>query len=77
MQTKSKKNILIFYLLGLFLFNLNLNAEEFNITAKEILIDKENETLTGKGSVQVIDSEGRVINANKITYKKSREFSRM
>ena len=74
MQIKNRKKFLIIIFLNLFVFNLNLNAEEFDITAKEILIDKENEILIGKGSVQAMDSEGKTINANKITYEKSREF---
>ncbi len=54
--------------------NVNLNAEEFNITAKEVLVDKENEILIGIGSVIAVDSEGKVIKADKITYEKLREF---
>ena len=74
MQTKNRKNLLIIFFLFFFTFNLDLNAEEFNITAKEVLIDKENEILLGKGSVRAEDSEGKIINADKITYEKSREY---
>ena len=74
MQINNRKRIHIIFFLGLFIFNINLNAEEFNISAKEILIDKENEILIGKGSVQAVDSEGKLIRADKITYEKSREF---
>ena len=74
MRTKNKRNLLVIFFLIFFVFNFNLNAEEFNITAKEILIDKENEILVGEGSVTAEDSEGKVINADKITYEKSREF---
>ena len=35
MQIKNRKNLIIICLLNLFLFNLNVNAEEFNISAKE------------------------------------------
>tara|TARA_B100000700_G_C15041964_1_gene855757 strand:- start:241 stop:2664 length:2424 start_codon:yes stop_codon:yes gene_type:complete len=73
MLTKDKIK-LIFLLLGFFLISSTLNADEFNISAKEVIIDKENEILTGIGSVQAIDSEGKTINANKITYEKNREF---
>tara|TARA_Y100000590_G_scaffold457852_1_gene611350 strand:+ start:2154 stop:4571 length:2418 start_codon:yes stop_codon:yes gene_type:complete len=72
MQIKNKFIIIIF--LNLFIFNLNLSADEFDITAEEIFIDKENEIVIGKGSVQAIDSEGKIINADKITYEKSRKF---
>ena len=74
MQTKNKKNYLIIYFLIFFVFSISLSAEEFNITAKEVLIDKENEILIGKGSVKAIDTQGKVINADKITYEKSKEF---
>lgn len=71
-----KNNIKAFFILflSLFVFNINLYAEEFNITAKEILLDKENEVLTGKGAVEAIDSDGNIIAADTITYKKSEEF---
>ena len=69
MQIKDKIKLIIF-LLGFFLINSSIHAEEFNISAKEILIDKENEILTGIGSVKAIDTEGKTINANKIIYEK-------
>ena len=74
MQIKNKNKFYIIFFLSLFIFNLNLNAEEFNITAKEVLIDKENQILIAKGSVQAIDSGGKLVNADKITYEKAREF---
>ena len=74
MRTKNRINFLIVLFLVFFLFNFNLYAEEFNISAKEIFVDKENEILIGKGSVTAKDSEGKVINADKITYEKLREF---
>ena len=69
MQIKNSNRIL-FYFIVFFLFNLNLHAEEFDITAKEILIDKKNQVITGIGSVQAEDSKGRIISADKIIYKK-------
>ena len=42
MQIKNNIKTLIILFLSLFVFNINLCAEEFNITAKEILLDKEN-----------------------------------
>ena len=74
MQIKNRKNLIIICLLNLLLFNLNVNAEEFNISAKEILIDKENEIIVGKGSVVAQDSKGKRIYADKITYEKPKEF---
>ena len=74
MQIKNKKKFIIIYLLSFLLSSLNLYAEEFNIEAKEILIDKENKILVGKGSVEVKDSVGKLIYADKVTYEKSKEF---
>ena len=75
MQIKNsilKTLIALFF--SIFATNFNLYAEEFNITAKEILLDKENETLIGSGSVEAVDSDGNIITAEKITYKKSKEL---
>ena len=74
MLTRNSKKLLFFFFLTLFTFNIDLNAEEFNITAKEILLDKANEILIGKGSVEAIDSDGKIIYADKIIYEKTREF---
>ena len=74
MQIKTKNRILKFLLCATLLFATNINAEEFNITADEILLDKNNEVITGIGSVKAVDSEGKIIFANKITYEKSKEY---
>ena len=74
MQIKNKKNILILSFLFLFLIDFSLKAEEFNITAKEIIIEKDNEVLIGKDSVEAVDSKGLIIRADKITYEKNKEY---
>ncbi len=74
MQIKNKINFIIIIFTSFLFFNLNLAADEFDISAKEIIIDKENETIVGKESVQAKDSEGKIIYADKIIYKKSNEF---
>jgi len=75
MQTKNKLSIYIFHLLVfLFISSFNLNADEFNISAEEISIDKQNNILIGKGAVEVIDNEGKVIKANKVIYDKNKNF---
>ena len=74
MQIKNRKKSLIIYCIIFFIFNFSLYADEFDIKAKEVLIDKENEILIGTGSVEAEDSEGKVIFADKITYEKSKEF---
>ena len=74
MQIKDKINFIIIIFTSFLFFNLNLAADEFDISAKEIIIDKDNETIVGKESVQAKDSEGKIIYADKIVYKKNNEF---
>ncbi len=74
MQIKNNIKVLFILFLSLSVFNINLHAEEFNLTAKEILLDNENQIVTGKGTVKAIDSDGNIITADTITYKKSKEF---
>tara|TARA_Y100000590_G_scaffold400559_1_gene484734 strand:+ start:2585 stop:5017 length:2433 start_codon:yes stop_codon:yes gene_type:complete len=74
MQIKNKIKIFFFLFSFFILGNFNLSAEEFNITANEIILDKENKTLVGKGTVRAIDDEGKIISANKIVYEKNKEF---
>ena len=74
MQIKNKFCFIVTIFLSTILFNQTINAEEFDISATEILIDKDKDTLTGKGSVEAIDSEGKIIKADKIIYYKSKEY---
>jgi lipopolysaccharide assembly outer membrane protein LptD (OstA) len=75
MQTKNKLLIKILFFLSLMLFSSNIYAEEFDISAAEIQIDKKNNIVTGIGSVEVIDKEGRIIKADKVIYKREKEFT--
>ena len=74
MQIKNKSILTIVLFLKLILFNLNLYADEFNISAIEVVVDKKNEIVIGKGSVVATDTEGKNIKAEKITYEKQKEF---
>tara|TARA_Y100000590_G_scaffold447527_1_gene582880 strand:- start:1915 stop:4338 length:2424 start_codon:yes stop_codon:yes gene_type:complete len=74
MLIKNNLKTLFVVFLSIFIFKINLYAEEFDITAKEILIDKDSKTLTGKGTVQAVDTDGNIIVADTIVYKKSEEF---
>jgi len=51
------KNKIILAFIFLLILSLNIKAEEFNISAKEITVDKQNNVFTGKGSVKVTDKE--------------------
>ena len=69
------KNKIILYFFIIFLsVNLNLKAEEFDISAKEITFDKSNNVVVGKGEVEVIDKDGKIIKSDKVIYKKENEF---
>ena len=74
MQIKNKIVFTTFIILTFFSSILNVFADEFDISAEEILFDKSNNIITGKGSVEALDSEGKVIKADKIIYKKAEEF---
>ena len=74
MQIKNKKNIFTYLFFIIFALITNAYCEEFNITAKEIIINKDSNILTGTGSVQAVDSEGKTIEADKIIYDKTKEF---
>ena len=74
MQIKNKIILIIICALSLSIFNSNLHAEEFNISALEFSIDQKNNIVIGEGDVEVTDSEGKLIKADKVTYEKSKEF---
>ena len=74
MQIKNKIFLIITLFLSTILFTQTINADEFDISATEILIDKDKDILTGIGSVEAIDSEGKIIKADKIIYYKSKEY---
>ena len=74
MQIKNKIIPIIIFFLSLLTTNLVLYADEFDISASEISIDKENEIITGKGSVKVNDEQGRIIKSDNATYEKKIEF---
>ena len=74
MQIKSKQKIFIIFLISFFLFASKLKAEEFNIVAQEVIINKDTKVLIGTGNVKAVDADGTIINADKITYKKQEEY---
>jgi len=72
MQIKNK--IILYFLIFFSLLSLNVAAEEFNITASEITFDEINSVVVGKGSVEIVDKEGKIIKSNSVTYNKKKEF---
>ena len=65
MQIKSKNILFIFWVFCLIIFGDKLSSEEFDISASEITFDKENQIVTGKGSVVVTDNTGKTIKSEK------------
>ena len=74
MQIKNKIILKIICLLSLVAFGTNLQADEFNISAKEISVDTAKDIVFAKGSVEVTDSAGRIIKGDKVTYEKLKEL---
>ena len=74
MQIKNKIIVIIICFLSPMFYKINVKADEFNISAEEIVVDKENDIVVGKGSVEVVDKEGTLIKSEKVTYEKSKEF---
>jgi len=71
MQIKNNIIFIIIILLGL---SLNSQADEFNISAKKISIDKKDNIVVGQGSVEITDSEGKIITSDTVRYNKKKEF---
>ena len=57
MLTKNKIILTIICFFIYFIFNLNLQADEFNISASEIAIDTENNIVIGKYDNNNVNSE--------------------
>ena len=74
MQIKNKILLSIFFIFTFFVNSVALYAEEFNISAKEISIDKLNNVVIGTGSVEVDDKKGNIIRSDKVRYEKSKQF---
>jgi len=74
MPIKNKINFIITFLIIQFFIALSVVADEFNIVAKEIIIDKDKKILIGIGNVKATDQEGKIIYADKVTYKEKNKF---
>ena len=69
MQIKNKIIVFTIILLGL---TLSSQADEFNISAKKISIDKKDNIVVGQGSVEIVDSEGKIITSDSVRYDKEK-----
>ena len=58
MQIRSKIIIILVSILFMCTIISRIHADEFNISALEISVDKENNIVKGKGSVEVTDNTG-------------------
>ena len=64
MQIKNK--IILYFFIIFFLSTSILKGDEFNISAKEIIFDKNNNIVTGKGQVEITDKDGKVIKSDNV-----------
>ena len=62
-----------FFLIICFFFQ-SLLAEELNINANIIEIDKENKKIRAEGNVEVTDTKNNLINSKKIIYDKANQL---
>ena len=66
MLIKNKIFFVFCFILNLCFIDSIIHADEFDISAVEVIVDKNNNTVIGKGSVEAKDSVGNVINADEI-----------
>ncbi len=64
----------IFFTLVLLLFSVNSIAQDLNINAKIIEVEKSNQIIVAEGDVEVIDLKNNIINAQKIRYDKTKQI---
>ena len=74
MQIKGKIILILISVLLFCTINSKLYADEFNISALEITVDKKNNIVKGKGSVEVTDTSGKLIKSDRVTYIKNDEL---
>ena len=66
-----KNKIVFLVILICILFNTNTIAEELDISASEVIIDKDNEFIVATGSVVVTDTLNNKVTAEKVEYNKA------
>ena len=61
----------------IFLFNSNLFADELDIKANQLNLNKDTKIILAEGNVQISDLKKNVIFAEKAEYDKSKELMRL
>ena len=74
MSIKNKFSIILFFIISFFSFISNLYAGELNISASEIVFDKDKNLFVAKGSVTILDSYGNEIYTDRAEYESSKEY---
>ena len=64
----------IFFIFVLLFVSKNLIAQDLNINAKIIEVEKLNQVIVAEGDVEVIDLKNNIINAQKIKYDKTKQI---
>ena len=70
----TNKFYISFLVFVLFCFPESLIANDLDINAKTIEIDKSNQTVNAEGDVEIIDSKNNIISSQKIKYDKIKQI---
>ena len=70
----TNKFYISFLIFVLFCFPKSLIANDLDINAKTIEIDKSNQIVSAEGDVEIIDSKNNIINSQKIKYDKIKQI---
>ena len=73
MLIKNKIVFIITLILNCFLFDFTVFAEELDITASEIIFEKDEQMMVAEGSVIIIDSDGNKVSTEKAEYDKVKD----
>ena len=73
MLIKNKIVFIITLILNCFLFDFIVFAEELDITASEIIFEKDEQMMVAEGSVIIIDSDGNKVSTEKAEYDKVKD----
>ena len=74
MLIRNKFSIILILIISCFVFISNLHADELDISASEIVFDKDKNLFIAKGSVTILDAYGNQIYTDRAEYESSKEF---
>ena len=74
MLIRNKFSIILILIISCFVFISNLYADELDVSASEIVFDKDKNLFIAKGSVTILDAYGNQIYTDRAEYESSKEF---